>query len=180
MDILVSEYPHLETVLEQVIFAYDAYQAKRSGLDDPEDLIRLLRGAGVLEFHIAVTNGKAEGVNIQDMRAQLVELGPENTDSLLARWYAIHDLEQWASSPEQLQALEANPQGYFASLGRDLVAAEADEVVYLLLYTSDPKSMTHDSDIDWSVQSAGRTTDDLAVRPSTSGSTRPAAPSCPG
>ncbi len=161
MDILVSEYPHLETVLEQVIVAYDAYQAKRSGLDDPEDLIRLLRGAGVLEFHIAVTNGKAEGVNIQDMRAQLVELGPENTDSLLARWYAIHDLEQWASSPEQLQALEANPQGYFASPGRDLVAAEADGVVYLLLYTSDPKSMTHDSDIDWSVQSAGRTTDDF-------------------
>lgn len=159
MQTLVGEYPHLSGVLDEVVVTYDAYQAKRSGLDDPEDLMRLLRGAGVLEFHIAVKGAQAEGVNIQDMRAQLVELGPENTDSLLARWYPIHDLEQWASSPEQLLALQENPEAYFSSPGRDLVAAQADGVVYLLLYTSDPKSMTHAGDIDWAVQSAGRTTD---------------------
>lgn len=167
MQSLTSEYPHLQGVLDEVIVTYDAYQAQRSGLDDPEDLMRLLRGAGVIEFHIAVTNGRVEGVNVQDLRAQLVELGPENTDSLLARWYPIHDLEQWVSTPDQLLALEANPEAYFASPGRDLVAAQTDGVVYLLLYTSDPKSMTHAGDIDWTVQSAGRTTDNFG-RPAVS------------
>jgi hypothetical protein len=146
LQIILDEFPHLQTVLTETVVAFDAYQAKRTGLDDPADLMRLLQGAGVLEFRITVEDGKAEGVNVEDLRAQLLDVGPRNTDSLMAKWYPIHDIKQWANSPEQMASLEAGPQAYF--LGRGLVAAEADGIVYLLLYTSDPKSLTHDGNSD--------------------------------
>lgn len=157
LQVIIDEYPHLQVVLEDTVATFDAYQAKRTGLDDPADLMRLLQGAGVLEFRIAVEAGKAEGINVEDLRAQLLEVGPQNTDSLMAKWHPIHDIKQWANSPEQVAALEAGPQAYF--LGRGLVAAEADGVVYLLLYTSDPKSLTHGGDTDWSIESTGRSVD---------------------
>ncbi|MCH2147890.1 MAG: protein translocase subunit SecD [Phycisphaerales bacterium] len=157
LQLIVDEYPHLADVLDQTTASFDAYQVKRTGLDDPADLMRLLQGAGVIEFRIAVEEGKAEGVNVDDLRAQLVEVGPENTDSMQARWFAIHDLKQWASTPEQLAVLEAGPQAFLA--GRGLVAAEADGIVYLLLYTSSPKSLTHDGSADWTVESTSRSAD---------------------
>ena len=59
--------------LEAVAAAYDAYAGKRKGFDDPEDLMRLLRGAGVLEFRIAVRAKSPEGVNPTGLREQLAE-----------------------------------------------------------------------------------------------------------
>src|SRR5690606_30273217 len=41
-------------LLESIVSRFDTYAAQRKGLDDPSDLIRLLRGAGVLNFRIAV------------------------------------------------------------------------------------------------------------------------------
>jgi SecD/SecF fusion protein len=157
LQLIVDEYPHLKEVLDQTAVTFDAYQAKRTGLDDPADLMRLLQGAGVIEFRIAVADGKAEGVNVDDLRAQLAEVGPENTDSLQARWFPIHNLKQWASTPEQLAVLEAGPQAFLA--GRGLVAAEADGIVYLMLYTSDPKSLTHGGSTDWTIESTSRSAD---------------------
>ena len=47
-----SQFPHLATEIATLASAYAAFEAERTGLDDPEDLKRLLRGAGVLEFRI--------------------------------------------------------------------------------------------------------------------------------
>jgi len=165
LQVILDEYPHLGEVLDAAVATFDAYQAKRTGLDDPADLMRLLQGAGVLEFHIAVEEGKAEGVNIVDLRAQLAEVGPENTDSMIASWFQIHNLQQWANTPEQLAALEAGAQAYFS--GRGLVAADVDGAVYLLLYTTDPKSLTHENEANWSIESTGRSADGFG-RPSVS------------
>ena len=167
MTQIVQEFPDLTDELARVTAAWSAYQAKRTGLDDPEDLKRLLRGAGVLQYHIAVTPGLARGVSVDDMRSQLAEVGPENTDSTNARWFAVHDLNQWADTPERLEALQADPQGYFATRSSPLVAAEHDGQIYLLLYTSEPKSMTHDRGGDWSLEATGQTVDQMG-RPAVS------------
>ena len=90
---------------------------------------------------------------MEDLRAQLLEVGPQNTDSLMAKWHPIHDIAA-GQLTEQVTA-EAGPQAYF--LGRGLVAAEADGVVYLLLYTSDPKSDRRR--YHWSIESTGRSVD---------------------
>ncbi|MCH2161324.1 MAG: protein translocase subunit SecD [Phycisphaerales bacterium] len=160
--ILETDYPHLAENLEKVRSAYAAYEVDRTGLDDPEDLKRLLRGAGVLEFHIAV-GPTANDVPITLLREQLAERGPNNTDSAVARWYEINDLGQWYDSDDesQLARLKANPATFFAQRPSPLVAAEKDDRYYLLLYDSPAKSMTHDGGSKWAIERATRQVDDL-------------------
>ncbi len=154
---LESGYPHLSDELGLLIDSFNEYQEKRTGFDDPEDLIRMLRGAGVLDFRIAVQIGKAEGLDILELRSQLASVGPDNTDSPIAGWFPINNVEQWVETPAQLASLLANPQAYLAS--RSLEAAEYDGDVYLLLYNDDSRSMTHKNGNKWSVTSAYQTSD---------------------
>ena len=128
--------------------------------------MRLLQGAGVLEFYIAVMSSRPEGVNIQQMREQLKERGPDNTESRVAAWFPIEDLKQWYDKPSELQSLLANPETYFSTT-RQLVAAERNGQFYLLLYTTDQESMTHQGDKQWSILSAGPASDQLG-RPAVS------------
>ncbi|MHC4220246.1 MAG: hypothetical protein ACYSU7_17510, partial [Planctomycetota bacterium] len=62
-----KKFPHVITALDGLVADYDAYAAERTGFDDPEDLMRLLRGAGVLEYRIAVRTTDPQGVNLQDL-----------------------------------------------------------------------------------------------------------------
>jgi len=154
-----SEFPHLAAQLDSTIAAYDVYKSERKGFDDPEDLIRLLRGAGVLEFRIAVRPSQPQGVNVQEMRDQLAELGPDNTDSVIARWFKINQINQWFDSPQEQAELQANPVGFFDRMG--LTAAFLEGNHYLLLYITDTKSLTHGGGRNWSIVDAYPTTDDL-------------------
>ena len=156
---LRSEFPHLSGKLDAMLASFADYAKIRTGLDDPEDLKRLLSGAGVLEFRIAVSSADPQGVNPVEMREQLAERGPRNTDSPVAGWYPLNDLEQWVDSPEQLASLQADPATYFTS--RRIVASERDGKIYILLYTTPEKSMTHDGDQNWSMQRTFRTVDEL-------------------
>lgn len=151
LEALKSEFPQLADALDRTVAAADAYEARRAGFDDPEDLKRLLRGAGVLEFRIAVRPG-AEDVSTTELRRQLRERGPENVDSTIAGWFEINNLSQWYRTPEELQFLQADPVTFFQ--GRDLVAAERDGRYYLLLYTSTAKSITHGGEHRWSIRRA--------------------------
>ncbi len=163
---LEADYPFLKDSIHDTLARYDAYQAKRKGFDDPEDLMRLLRGAGVLQFHIAVRSDAAQGVNMDELRRQLAESGPDHTTSTVAKWYPINDLKQWYERPAQLAALKADPIGFFQASMR-LVAAEHDGHYYLLLYTTPDKALTHEGGRAWSLESTGPTTDSLG-RPAVS------------
>ncbi len=147
--------------LEDLVEFFDGYAAKRRGFDDPEDLMRLLRGAGVLEFRIAVDAIDPQGVNPNELRAQLAERGAANTDSSVARFFEINDLSQWYDTPDQLAALQADPVDYFRSAPWNLVAGERDLKYYLLLYTTDDKTITHEQGRIWSVVGTSLTVDNL-------------------
>lgn len=152
-----SEFPMLGAELDALVSAQDAYLARRSGLDDPEDLMRLLRGAGVLEFRIAVTPDSM-GIDINGLRGELATKGPRAGEPGVARWYPLNDLSQWYEKPAELEALRADPAGYFA-VNYNLVAGQFGGEEYLLLHDSDAKSMTHDGGTPWALTRAGRTVD---------------------
>ena len=152
-----AEFPMLGADLDAVVAAQDAYLARRSGLDDPEDLMRLLRGAGVLEFRIAVTPNTM-GVNIDELRSELATKGPRAGEPGVARWYPLNDLAQWYEKPAELETLRADPAAYFGA-NYNLVAGQFGGEIYLLLHDSDAKSMTHDGGTPWSLTRAGRTVD---------------------
>jgi len=113
-----------QDALASLVADYDSYATQRKGFDDPADLMRLLRGAGLLEYRIAVRNSDPQGVSPDVLRAELEERGPRETESTVAAWFPINDLKQWYKEPEDLAALQANPVAYFAGGGQDLVAAE--------------------------------------------------------
>jgi len=154
-----AEYPSLAVQLDRTIEAWRAYEARRGGLDSPEDLKRLFRGAGVLDFHIAVDARAPEGVNVDELRKQLAERGPENTDSIVARWFKVNDLKQWAQTADALMRLRADPTAFFAERG--LAAATFEGDVYLLLYTTEQRSLVHAPDNPWAMRGASETVDEL-------------------
>ena len=55
MRALETEFPYLAEKLTALQKTYADYEVLRTGLDDPEDLKRLLSGSGVLDFRIAVS-----------------------------------------------------------------------------------------------------------------------------
>ncbi len=154
---LETSYPHLSTQLNTLVDSFEEYQQNRTGFDDPEDLIRMLRGAGVLDFRIAVQVSKQEGVDVQDMRTQLADVGPDNTDSPITKWYPINNVKQWAQTPSQLAALLSDSKTFLATRG--LEGAQYDGGIYVLLYTDDSRSMTHARGNKWSVTSAYQSAD---------------------
>jgi len=160
---LEAAYPHLSAQLGLLVDTFEEYQSQRTGFDDPEDLIRMLRGAGVLDFRIAVQVGKNEGVDVASLRAQLADVGPDNTDSPISKWYPINNYSQWVENPTQLSSLLADPQSFLS--GRGLEAALYDGEIYILLYTDNTRSMTHSKGNKWSVTSAYQSADQFG-RPS--------------
>ena len=160
LENLELEFPGVAEQLRLTGEVFRAYQARRTGLDDPEDLMRLLQGAGVLEYHITAKSGETAGIDVTDLRRQLAERGPANTDSPIAAWFPIHDLQQWVNTPEALVAMESDPAGYFEAT-RSLVAAELDGSIYLMLYTDSVRSITHHQGSNWALEGTGRTVDEF-------------------
>lgn len=162
VDQLKREFPNATAEIDGALAKADAYVALRTVLDDPEDLKRLLRGAGVLDFRIAVTTQNSLGVNVEELRKQLSEGGPLSAESPVARWFKINSIDEWANTPAQRESLEANPAAYFAST-RGLVAGNGpDKQIYVLLWTTADRSLTHETGgKQWSMKQVGRTQDEL-------------------
>ena len=156
---LRNENPVAGAEIDGVAQAWGEYERLRTSLDDPEDLKRLFRGAGVLEFRIAVSERAAEGVNPQQMREELRTRGPVAGQSPVAAWFPINDLKQWADTAEQRAFLERDPAAFFA--GRDMVGGLYDGRPFVLLYTTPERSLTHGTGRSWAIERASRSVDEL-------------------
>ncbi len=146
-----------EIALQEVVDAHQAYTEVRRGLDDPADLKRMLRGAGVLEFRIAVQSATARG-DLEQLRQQLRESGPKAEDTPYA-WFPLNDLESWGENAGDLKRIVADPQSYFAGYG-DFVVEEYEGQYYMLLHDEDGMRLTR-AEGDWSLTRAGRTVDEF-------------------
>jgi SecD/SecF fusion protein len=151
--------PDFADRIDALVKAYDDYASVVTGYDDPEDLKRLMRAAGVLEFHIPVSAASPEGVNVDDMTLQLKERGADGTDSPVARWFRINSVKQFADSPEQIDAITADPATFMRA--RDLVATGHDGYVWVLLYTTEAMSLDHLGGRQWSMKSVFPSQDQL-------------------
>lgn len=126
----VASVPGSDAQIQAIIDAHLAYRKERKGFDDPADLERLLQGAGVLEFRIAVPVGS--NPDETRLRNELKERGPEGVESATTVWRPINKLQAWYDTLEQYESLIANPAAYFAT-SRGLVVEERDGKFYVLL-----------------------------------------------
>ncbi|MBY0114073.1 MAG: protein translocase subunit SecD [Phycisphaerales bacterium] len=155
---LRTAYPDAVPDLERVQAAFNAYAAKRTSLDDPQDLIRMLQGAGVLSFRITVDpNAYPEE---QRLRQELRAKGPAASRSNEVRWFKINRIANWYNSITELERLTANPSEYF--LTRGYVAEEYQGQYYLLCWDIRGNRLTR-AEGDWSVASASESKDQTGL-----------------
>ncbi len=154
---LREKYPNDVAKIDAVVQAWNVYEAERRTLDDPQDLIRLLRGAGVLNFRITVE--EPEVPNLAQMRDQLAKFGPRASTSTDLRWYKINKLDGWINSVESLNEYETTgPAAYFGKQG--YVVGDYKGEPYMLCWDVRDRRLTED-DGDWALANAGPSADQL-------------------
>ncbi len=150
-------YPGEVGKLAAAIAAWDVYEKERRTLDDPADLVRLLRGAGVLNFRITVDPGTWAGES--EARKQLAEGGPRSVRATDARWYKINKLDGWIRDVGQLESLKKNgAAAFFGAQG--YVVDEYKGELYMLCWDTRGQRLTEE-DGEWALASAGRGQDSL-------------------
>lgn len=146
----------LGDLIDRILAANEEYISNRTSLDDPSDLVRLLRGAGVLSFRITIDPLRSGSANThpdeERLRAELREKGPQNVRSRDARWCKINRIEAWLETVQELDLLDTSPEAYFA--GRGLVAEEYDGEYWILCWDTPGRRLTPEDASDWSVSSA--------------------------
>ncbi len=153
---LRQRHPSAVAQLDRVVAAWNAYETRQSTLNDPSDLIRLLKGAGVLTFRITVDRGTyAEEGRLREL---LHKVGPANARSDQARWFKINKIQNWYSTAKQVLALQADPAAYFA--GRGFVGEEYDGEYYFLCWDRPGMRLTPE-DGQWTLASARQGQDQL-------------------
>ncbi|MFG0257384.1 MAG: protein translocase subunit SecD [Phycisphaerales bacterium JB043] len=141
--------------IDRVMATFDEYAAIRRGLDDANDLIRLLRGAGVLEFRITVDPG--ELAEEQQLRQQLQTQGPRASTPGF-KWLALESVATWVRASEDLNLLEAAPSILFRDYG--YVVEERDGQYWMLVNDTPGMRLTR-AEGEWGLQSAFNSQDQM-------------------
>ncbi|BAM04522.1 putative protein-export membrane protein SecD/SecF [Phycisphaera mikurensis NBRC 102666] len=155
---LKAAAPERSEAVDAVAAASDAYDEVKGPLDDPNDLIRLLRGQGVLEFRIAATSGERPA-DVERYRTLLAESGTRGGRGEPWRWFPLKDPLSFVDSRNDRaarEAIKADPSRTTAILQASrpgYVFAEYDGEPYMLLANSRGLAMTGDD--EWALASAG-------------------------
>ncbi|MGD0552318.1 MAG: protein translocase subunit SecD [Sedimentisphaerales bacterium] len=138
VEILKKEFPELADKIDKVAKAYNTYFPFRGRLDDPSDLQRMLKGAGILEFRILPTLEHPE-VDSAQMNAYVETLktkGPK---------YPLDDQYVWLEIE--------NPAAWLAAdrSGRKSITAQFGDKAYVLASNRKNKdeTMLHAGQRDW-------------------------------
>jgi SecD/SecF fusion protein len=159
---LKQDHPEAVGQLEAAMGAYQTFAANRKSLDDPQDLIRMLRGAGVLSFRISVDPGW-NPVEEQRVRQELRERGPQNVRSTEVHWYRLNSVEKWHNNDlNSARAMLADPVGFFESRG--YIVDVFDGQYYMLCWDTRTTRLTQ-SEGSWGIARAYQGQDEVG-RPS--------------
>ncbi len=157
IDQLVADHPEQAEQIRKVAADYASYEEVKGPLDDPNDLITLLQGSGILEFRIVAATNEP-GLDVEGYLEQLQERGPNAGRSKPWRWFAIDDIAEYVESDASLAALERDPGTFFNS--RNIIGAEYGGRYYLLLANIPGMAITY-ADEGWELTGARRGADEL-------------------
>ncbi len=104
-----AEFPQLADKIEKAIAAHDAWRGKRAFLEGPNDLRRLLSGAGVLEFRILAPAGEQYRSRNDFFRQQLEEIGPQPQAGDEAQWFKIDNAVSFMNLRSSSELKNINP-----------------------------------------------------------------------
>lgn len=156
MTDLRAGHPEFKNELDQIEALYADFRASRRTLDDPADLQRLIKNAGVLSFRITVKPG--EDPDEARLRQELRERGPRNVRSTDVKWYRINQIDNWYDSVQAFEFLKASPEAFFASKG--YVGDKYESSYYILAYDVRSARLTQ-ADGEWGVEASYEDRDQL-------------------
>jgi len=157
LDSILERRPDAAGRLDEIIEVYERYNAERNTLDDPADLKRLLRGAGVLTFRISVDPD--ERTDEADLRRQLQENGPQLAGTADAKWYRINKIDNWFNDAGEMRRLFDDPAGFFR--GRGYVVEEYNGEYWMLLWDERGLRLTPAEGDRWQVARSFQTVDEI-------------------
>ncbi len=161
LDRFRAQHPELSADIDRVVGAYDAWKKERVYLESPADLVRLLSGAGVLEFRI-LSRPSAENVTLYDRyRKQLQERGPRPVAGDTEGWFRIDNPVAFMNLPSagDLETLEPR-------MRQDMVVDRRGKDWFVLAGLTPEKCMLHGGATgpQWSLKKAGVGRDQLGRR----------------
>ncbi len=157
---LLQAHPGAKDEIDRVVHLHEDYTKARTTLDDPQDLIRIVEGAGVLTFRITCNPGQHPEET--RLRSEIRERGPRNVRSADAGWYKLNDLTAWYNDVGQFKALQADPQGFFRGMG--YVVEPYDGEYFMLAWDTRQTRLTT-AEGKWGVAQASPSRDQMG-RPS--------------
>ena len=141
LDLLKSQFPGRTGKIDAVVAAFDDYNVVGGRLDDPEDLKRMLKGSGVLEFRILPTG---EEGSLEAYREALKTKGPKQASDARYVWCEIEDPKEWP-----------------AGLG---ITGVFGDKQYVLASGQQNETMLQKGERKWKLQKAYPTTDEQGRR----------------
>ncbi len=153
-----AEHPEAKDKINTVVSAYEAYAEHRKTLDDPQDLVRMLKGAGVLNFRITVDPGYNPSEEI-DLRRDLRERGPRGVRSTDKHWYKLNSIDKWHDNElSKAEEMSRDPQGFFSRMG--YIVDTYDGEYYMLCWDTRGTRLTQNEG-NWGVERAYEGMDQL-------------------
>ena len=144
---LKTEFADRAEKIDKVVAAFDEYQPFRGRLDDPKDLQRMLKGAGILEFRILPTIDHPE-VDADEMAGYVETLktkGPKYASDNKYVWCEIENSSEW-------------------KVANSVVAPFGDKF-YVLASNKQNEAMLHSADNkDWKLKKAAPRPDRMGRR----------------
>jgi SecD/SecF fusion protein len=95
---LKRKFPDRAAKIDELVVRFDGYRPFRGRLDDPDDLRRMVKGSGVLEFRILPTQ-EHQKANPDQMASYLEALknkGPRQASDDKYIWCGIESIDQWS------------------------------------------------------------------------------------
>jgi len=94
---LKTRFPDRKDEIQAVVAAFEAYRPFRGRLDDPADLQRVLKGAGILEFRILPTTDRTDlgAAEIEQYIENLKDKGPKAASDSRYVWVQIENIQEW-------------------------------------------------------------------------------------
>ncbi len=159
--------------IKEVVAAHERYEEKKGPLDDPSDLIALLRGSGVLEFRIAPSPNDLS--DVEQYREQLATKGPNAGAGKPYQWFLIDKPENFAQgrtvkeTQKRVEGMHGDPEGFFANLGAvpggGMIAQASGGQIYMLLSDTKGSALTKKTAPDWQLASASQIPDNRSGLP---------------
>ncbi|MEN6577713.1 MAG: protein translocase subunit SecD [Phycisphaerales bacterium] len=144
---LQAKFADRKDAIQRVADAYQEYSPYRGRLDDPADLKRMLKGAGILEFRILPTTDRGEpsAAEVERYLEDLKEKGPKSASDNRFIWVQIEDIDEWQV--------------------KGSIVGQFGDNYYVLASNQQNEAMLHDpGSPDWKLENSYPTNDDVGRR----------------